>query len=181
MTAVSLDGLAGECLALVGHNGAGKTARRAAARAGAAERGHGATLGADPTSAAGDQARFQLGFLPETIAFDAAMTGREVLAFYARLKRLARAAEPPARARRPPPPPAIGSAPTQGMRQRLGLAQALLGRPRLLLLDEPTTGLDPALRRSFYELITELTADGCCAPPRTRSARWRRAPTASPS
>jgi Cu-processing system ATP-binding protein len=46
------------------------------------------------------------------------------------------------------------------MRQRLGLAQALIGRPRVMLLDEPTTGLDPVLRRSFYEVIRDLAADG---------------------
>jgi len=46
------------------------------------------------------------------------------------------------------------------MRQRLGLAQALLGRPRVLLLDEPTTGLDPELRQTFYDIIKRLAADG---------------------
>src|SRR3954453_1899523 len=46
------------------------------------------------------------------------------------------------------------------MRQRLGLAQALLGEPRVLLLDEPTTGLDPELRQTFYDIIARLAAAG---------------------
>jgi Cu-processing system ATP-binding protein len=46
------------------------------------------------------------------------------------------------------------------MRQRLGLAQALLGHPRLLLLDEPTTGLDPALRQEFFQIVRDLRDAG---------------------
>ena len=47
-----------------------------------------------------------------------------------------------------------------GMRQRLGLASAMLTRPRLLVLDEPTNGLDPAARRHVHRVVTDLAADG---------------------
>ena len=106
--------------------------------------------------------REHIGYLPENVAFNAALTGRETLAFYARLKQIKPATGWPllervglsdAADRR------VGTY-SKGMRQRLGLAQALLGRPRVLLLDEPTTGLDPALRQTFYEILNELRDDG---------------------
>ncbi|OJF92826.1 ABC transporter ATP-binding protein [Pararhizobium antarcticum] len=153
----------GETVALVGHNGAGKTTliklMLGLIRPG---RGSVRVLGEDP--ATGDFAvRQRLGYLPESVSFHMALTGRETLAFYARLKRVDigegnalfervglanEAVDRPVRTY------------SKGMRQRLGLAQALLGQPRILLLDEPTSGLDPALRRQFYDLITDLRSTG---------------------
>ena len=159
---VSFDLGAGETVALVGHNGAGKTTlmklmlgliRPTSGRI--------EVLGENP--AAGDfSARLELGYLPENVSFNASLTGRETLSFYARLKRQPRKAVATLLER-------VGLADaadrhlgtySKGMRQRLGLAQALLAEPRVLLLDEPTTGLDPALRRSFYDMIEGLRAGG---------------------
>lgn len=153
----------GEIVALVGHNGAGKTTI-VKLLLGLIRPSEGSVqvLGQDP--ARGDFAvRQRLGYLPESVAFHMALTGRETLAFYARLKRIdtskapellervglaAEAADRPVRTY------------SKGMRQRLGLAQALLGQPRVLLLDEPTSGLDPALRRRFYDLLDDLRSGG---------------------
>ena len=153
---------AGQCVALVGHNGAGKTTliklMLGLVRPSA---GGIRVLGEDPAAGA-FAARRRLGYLPENVSFDAALTGRETLAFYARLKRepvakvaalLDRVGLGAAAARR------VGTY-SKGMRQRLGLAQALLGEPRVLLLDEPTTGLDPEVRQSFYGIIEELRGRG---------------------
>ncbi len=159
---VSFDLRPGQLSALVGHNGAGKTTLiKLMLGLIRADRGAIRVLNEDP--AAGEfSARRQLGYLPENVAFNAALTGRETLAFYARLKQIKPAAAWPlldrvglmeAADRR------VGTY-SKGMRQRLGLAQALLGQPRVLLLDEPTTGLDPALRQTFYEILNELRDDG---------------------
>ena len=118
-------------------------------------------LGDDP--AAGEfKARTKVGYLPENVSFNTALTGREILSFYARLKR-----EPVAKALGLLERVGLGKASrrrvatySKGMRQRLGLAQALLGEPLVLLLDEPTTGLDPSLRRSFYEIMQALRDRG---------------------
>jgi Cu-processing system ATP-binding protein len=153
----------GECLVLVGHNGAGKTTlmklRLGLNRPSA---GQVRVFGEDPMSASSVARRGSVGYLPESIAFDTAMSGRELLNFYAALKGvngtvceelLLRVGIADAADRRL-------STWSKGMRQRLGLAQAMLGDPRLLLLDEPTSGLDPSLRRTFYEIVDSLLADG---------------------
>ncbi|WP_298871367.1 ABC transporter ATP-binding protein [uncultured Bradyrhizobium sp.] len=159
---VSFELRQGELVALIGHNGAGKTTLMKLMlglirpTSGSIE-----VLGDNP--AAGQFAgRRQLGYLPENVSFDAALTGRETLAFYARLKR-----ETVASALKLLDAVGLGDASrrrvgtySKGMRQRLGLAQALIGHPRVLLLDEPTTGLDPELRQTFYEIIQRLAAEG---------------------
>ncbi|APO48880.1 ABC transporter ATP-binding protein [Bradyrhizobium diazoefficiens] len=159
---VSFDLAPGRLSALVGHNGAGKTTL-IKLMLGLIRPDQGSIRVLDEDPAAGEfSARRQLGYLPENVAFNAALTGRETLTFYARLKHvkpskawafLDRVGLTDAADRR------VGTY-SKGMRQRLGLAQALLGRPRVLLLDEPTTGLDPALRQTFYEILNELRDDG---------------------
>jgi Cu-processing system ATP-binding protein len=159
---VSLKLEPGETVALIGHNGAGKTTLfKLMLGLSRPTSGHIRVLGDDP--AAGEfTARKRLGYLPESVSFNGALTGREVLSFYARLKDaptakiddlLARvgltvASNRPIRTY------------SKGMRQRLGLIQALFGDPLLLLLDEPTTGLDPALRQEFYVIVQELQQKG---------------------
>jgi Cu-processing system ATP-binding protein len=49
---------------------------------------------------------------------------------------------------------------SKGMRQRLGLAQAFIGKPKLLLLDEPTVGLDPIATAEFYQTVDQLKSNG---------------------
>ena len=126
----------GETVALVGHNGAGKTTLMKLMLGLIRPTNGSITVLGDDPSAGQFEGRRRLGYLPENVSFNAALTGHETLAFYARLKRepaksvaglLDRVGLTHAADRR------VGTY-SKGMRQRLGLAQALLGEPRVLLL-----------------------------------------------
>jgi Cu-processing system ATP-binding protein len=163
VNAVDLELRQGERVALVGHNGAGKSTL-IKLMLGLVRPASGSiqVLGANPADRRAIWARSRLGYLPENVALQPTLTGAELLAFYARLKHqpVAKNAEllervgiaHAARSR-------IGTY-SKGMRQRLALAQALIGNPRVLLLDEPTTGLDPALRQTFYTIVGDFSAQG---------------------
>lgn len=163
VSGVSFDIQAGECVVLVGHNGAGKTTlMKLMLGLTRPSAGSVKVLGGNPAVSKAASQHRSLGYLPESVALYEAMTGREVLAFFARLKsvpdvqceQLLETVGLADAARR-----RVGTY-SKGMRQRLGLAQAMLGSPRLLFLDEPTTGLDPGLRHQFYGLIEALQDTG---------------------
>jgi Cu-processing system ATP-binding protein len=154
---------AGECFVLVGHNGAGKTTLLKL-MLGLTRPSHGQVkvLGEDPASSTFVMQRRVLGYLPESVSFYAHLTGLELMRYYARLKGVA-TTEVNARLQQVGLDQAANkrlSTYSKGMRQRLGLAQAILGTPQVLFLDEPTNSLDPLLRRDFYNIIGELRAGG---------------------
>jgi ABC-2 type transport system ATP-binding protein len=153
----------GEIYGLLGPNGAGKSTTIAAALG--LVRASGGTvrvLGADPRADA-KAIHGRLGVLPEQNGFYGWMTARDYLRFFSRLygrergdrdlaARLAQVGLEP-HAGQP-----IGTF-SQGMRQRLGLARALIGIPELLILDEPTNGLDPRGRREVHDILLDLSAN----------------------
>jgi ABC-2 type transport system ATP-binding protein len=154
----------GQVLGLLGVNGAGKsTTLRMIAGVLAPSAGRvlidGDDLGENP-----GLARRRIGYLPEVPPLHAELTVTEFLAFCARLHGLARDADPAvARAidrsglgavrRRQ-----IGAL-SKGFRQRVGLAQAILHEPALIVLDEPASGLDPVQTLNLRELVRGLGAD----------------------
>ncbi len=159
----SLDIREGEILALLGHNGAGKTTiMKLILGLLPTDEGTIQVLGHSPTGGAALIQRRRIGYLPENVSFYDNLTGREALTYFADLKGIGRASQEVLLAQ-----VGIGHAAdrkvktySKGMRQRLGVAQALLGAPKLLLLDEPTTGLDPLATRDFYAMLEVLRRQG---------------------
>src|SRR6516225_560375 len=156
----------GGILGLLGPNGAGKTtAVRVLATLLRPESGRARVLGADVVTQAAEVRR-RIGLTGQYAALDSSLTGRANLVMIGRLSRLGRA-EAGRRADelldRFDLTGAAGRAVktySGGMRRRLDLAASLIGRPDVLFLDEPTTGLDPQSRAVMWEIIRELAADG---------------------
>ncbi|WP_017578828.1 daunorubicin resistance protein DrrA family ABC transporter ATP-binding protein [Nocardiopsis valliformis] len=163
---VDLEVQAGTVFSLLGPNGAGKTTIvKILSTLISADSGRAGVLGHDVATEP-KAVRATIGVTGQYSAVDGLLTGRENLMLMARLHRLGRArgqrrtnellehfdlvdaAGKPA------------STYSGGMRRRLDLAMTLMGGPRLIFLDEPTTGLDPRSRRDMWQIIRDLVADG---------------------
>jgi len=165
----ALDGLSltvnqGMTYGLLGPNGAGKsTLIRVLVGLLRPQAGNARVLGRTPGRAVAQD----IGYMPQLSALYLELTAEENVDFFARLYGLAKRGERKQRVdetlrlvglweRRKDPAHRFSG----GMRQRLSLACALVHRPRLLLLDEPTVGLDPELRVSFWEHFQSLVNEG---------------------
>jgi lipooligosaccharide transport system ATP-binding protein len=156
----------GICLGLLGPNGAGKstTMRMLTAQTLATE-GTISVLGFELPRES-KQSRMAMGVVPQQDNLDVELTCRQILGVFAQLYRVPRAGRSEAIER------ALGIANlthradtvvrelSGGMRRRLLVARALVHRPRLVLLDEPTVGLDPQVRQELWSLIDALRSEG---------------------
>src|ERR1051326_1123508 len=155
----------GEIFGFLGHNGAGKTTTIKMLLGLIFPTSGTATVLGKPL---GDiDAKAQLSYLPEEAYFYESMSGWDVLDFYARLFRIPE----PERSRRVQKvledvylDPKAWKRPlrgySKGMRQRIGIAQALINDPKLLFLDEPTSGLDPIARAELRDVIHNVGKQG---------------------
>jgi Cu-processing system ATP-binding protein len=150
----------GEILGLFGHNGAGKTTTIKLILG--LMQPVGGSLSVLDGSAGDSQVTRHIGYLPENVMFYPQLTGREILAHFARLKGadLRQVPELLTQVGLDDAMDARVKTYSKGMRQRLGLAQALLGKPKLLMLDEPTVGLDPVATADLYRLLRTLRDSG---------------------
>ncbi|WP_051484633.1 ABC transporter ATP-binding protein [Shewanella waksmanii] len=152
----------GQLLALLGHNGAGKSTLLKVIL-GLIDPSHGQVTVLGQRLSAHNRKPMNIGYLPENISFYDKLTGHELLSYFAALKGVGQV-----RVNRlieefglqyAQHKPLKGY--SKGMKQRLGIAQAILAEPQLLLLDEPTVGLDPQASEFLYQKIQSLTQLGC--------------------
>jgi lipooligosaccharide transport system ATP-binding protein len=156
----------GVCFGLLGPNGAGKstTMRMLTAQA-LADEGSISVLGFQLPGES-KQSRLEMGVVPQLDNLDVELTCRQILTVFSRLYRVPRAERAAAVQRALEIANLTGRADTivrelsGGMRRRLLVARGLIHRPRLVLLDEPTVGLDPQVRQELWSLIDNLRSEG---------------------
>ncbi|MCW3815419.1 ATP-binding cassette domain-containing protein [Micromonospora sp. DR5-3] len=156
----------GTVFGLLGPNGAGKTtAVRVLATLLAADEGH-ATVGGYDVRRDAHRVRQLIGLTGQYASVDENLTGTENLLLIGRLLGMSRG-DARSRARQLLADFQLTDAAERaaktysgGMRRRLDLAASLVGRPQVLFLDEPTTGLDPRSRNELWDIVRNLVADG---------------------
>jgi lipooligosaccharide transport system ATP-binding protein len=156
----------GICFGLLGPNGAGKsTTMRLLTAQALADAGEIEVLGYTLPRES-KQARMAMGVVPQLDNLDVELTCRQILTVFARLYRVPSAERAAAVDRALeianllPRADTIVRELSGGMRRRLLVARGLIHRPRLVLLDEPTVGLDPQVRQELWSLIDSLRASG---------------------
>jgi ABC-2 type transport system ATP-binding protein len=166
LAGLDLEVEAGSILGMLGPNGAGKTtAVRVLTTLLRPDQGTARVAGFDVLTHAA-QVRRQIGLTGQYAALDECLTGRANLVMVGQLGRLSgrqarqRASELLARFDLADAADRGVKTYSGGMRRRLDLAASLVGRPRILFLDEPTTGLDPRSRLVTWDAVRDLAADG---------------------
>jgi ABC-2 type transport system ATP-binding protein len=163
---IDLDVAEGSVLGLLGPNGAGKTTTvRILSTLLRPDAGHATVAGFDVVRQA-DELRQVIGLSGQFAAVDENLTGRENLWMFGRLYQLSssvaarRATELLEQFDLADAGDRVVKTYSGGMRRRLDLGSALIGRPRILFMDEPTTGLDPRSRLGMWEVIRGLVREG---------------------
>jgi ABC-2 type transport system ATP-binding protein len=163
---IDLDVRAGSVFSLLGPNGAGKTTTVNVLTTLMKADGGTVRVAGHDVATETKEVRAVIGVTGQFAAVDELMTGQENLRLMADLKRLDSGESKRVVARLLERFDLVESAQKMvatysgGMRRKLDLAMTLVGSPRIIFLDEPTTGLDPRSRRTMWEIIRELVADG---------------------
>jgi ABC-2 type transport system ATP-binding protein len=155
----------GECFGLLGPNGAGKTTTiRLLNTLLPLQEGQVEVFG-HSVRARAMQVRRLIGYVPQQLSIEGALSGRENVEWFARLfdvprrERATRVDEVLAMVDLLPDQHRLASTYSGGMVRRLELAQALVNQPALLVLDEPTVGLDPVARDSVWQRVSQMQDD----------------------
>lgn len=163
---LDLDVRPGTIYGLLGPDGAGKTSTLRCLTGSIGYQGGEVRICGMPLGADTDAVRSQIGYMPQRFALYQDLTLDENLNFFADLYQVSRAE----RAERVPRLMAftrlaghnqkLAGQLSGGMKQKLALCTVLVHRPKVLLLDEPSTGVDPVSRKEFWEILLELSREG---------------------